>query len=253
MNRSVTVSVVSHGHGNDILQLLEDMALLAANDVAKVIITLNVPEELLTDAIRSKVWPFNVEVILNKAPLGFGGNHNQAFALCQTPFFCVVNPDIRFRRNPYPDLLGVLQSPGVGCAYPMQSTGCGEPCDLAREIPTPMALMRRHIMPGYRQKAQPREWINGSFMLFSSHVYARLKGFDQRFFMYCEDVDICLRLRKQGFSLILSAGACVEHRGCHASRRQLRHLSWHLASLVRLWFLMRCGAYRSTRDVKAVF
>lgn len=252
MTQSVTVSVVSHGHGNAILQLLEDIALLAANDVAKVIVTLNVPEELLNGAIHSMPWPFNVEVICNKVPLGFGGNHNRAFALCQTPFFCVVNPDIRFWRNPYPDLLGVLQSPSAGCAYPMQSAGCGKPCDLAREIPTPMALMRRHLMPGYGKKAQPREWINGSFMLFSSQVYAQLKGFDQRFFMYCEDVDICLRLRQEGFKLILSTGACVEHRGRHASRRQLRHLAWHLASLARLWFLMRFGAYRSTTDGEVV-
>lgn len=239
----MTVSVVSHGHGSDVVLLLEDLAQQAAADVAAVILTLNLPEEQLTRAVRSRTWPFDVVLLENPFPLGFGANHNRAFARCHSPFFCVANPDIRLRGNPYPAMLAALRAQGVGCAYPMQSAVGGKPCDLAREIPTPLALLRRHLALG-RRHVQLREWVNGSFMLFSSPIYRRLNGFDPRFFMYCEDVDICLRLQQKGFRLVLSPDAQVEHSGRHASRRQLLHLSWHLASLVRFWWMHGCGAYR---------
>lgn len=239
----MTVSVVSHGHGNDILLLLEDMALLTVNEVAKVIITLNVPEELLTGTIHSKRWPFVVEVISNATPLGFGSNHNQAFVHCETSFFCVVNPDVRIRRNPFPALLDALSPHCSGCAYPMQSVGGDMPQDIAREMPTPSALIRRYLMPGYSRKAQPRDWINGAFMLFPSNIYAQINGFDSKFFMYCEDVDICLRLRKNGLKLMPAPNACIDHCGRHASRRNLRHFLWHFLSLLRLWNLKRLNTY----------
>ncbi len=241
----ITVSVVSHEHGDEILMLLDDMVLLAANEVVKIVVTLNVPEDKLFNAIKSRAWPFEVIVINNTTPLGFGVNHNKAFELCQTPYFCVVNPDIRIKKNPYPELLESLSSVGAGCAYPMQRTEHGLPRDLVREIPTPLALMRRYLMPTFEKSEQVKDWINGSFMLFPSGIYNQLQGFDQKFFMYCEDVDICLRLRKFGFKLMPSSNACIQHSGRHASRRHFRHLSWHVFSLMRLWYLKFIGKYDS--------
>lgn len=245
--RSVTVSVVSHEHGDVVLPLLEDMASWAASDVAEVIITLNVPESKLIKKVHAQQWPFKVVITSNTEPLGYGANHNQAFALCATPFFCIVNPDIRFSQNPFPALIDTLKVPGTGCAYPLQYAGQGMPRDLAREIPAPFSLLRRYFVSGDRERVQPRDWINGAFMLFHSAVFAQLGGFDQRFFMYCEDVDICLRLQQKGLRLALASRAQVEHQGAHASRRQLRHLLWHLASMVRLWSSKSYRTYRSMK------
>lgn len=240
----VTVSVVSHEHGTAVCQLLEDIAEFSAKEVAKVVLTLNVPEDGLACTIKARAWPFEVQTIVNLNPLGYGSNHNQAFSYCNTPYFCVVNPDIRLTANPFSALIDALQTPDAGCAYPMQSTDKGAPLDLAREAPSPLALMRRYMVPSYgRGGLQPREWVNGSFMLFVTGVYARLGGFDQRYFMYCEDVDICLRLRQQGFKLVPAIRAHVLHVGHHASRRQWRHFWWHVGSLIRLWM---SESYRSS-------
>ena len=235
---------MSHGHCDEVLKLLRDLALWAVDDVAKVIVTLNVTEEPLFEAIYSTAWFFEVQVIRNVTPLGFGSNHNQAFLHCDSPYFCVVNPDIRLLDNPYPSLLAALEAPFAGCAYPLQASRFGNPTDLARETPTPIALLCRYLAPQHNNRRNSREWINGSFMLFPALVFDELKGFDPRFFMYCEDVDICLRLRGIGFRLVLSESTCVEHVGQFASRRKLRHMSWHLVSLCKLWFLKISGAYR---------
>jgi GT2 family glycosyltransferase len=53
--------------------------------------------------------------------------------------------------------------------------------------------------------------------------------------MYCEDVDLCLRLQLAGYRLVEAPQARVVHDAHRASRRSLRHLVWHLRSLWRLW------------------
>lgn len=235
MRAVVTVSVVSHEHGDDIPHLLADMAAFGGQEIAAVIVTLNVPEESLSDWIEAHDWPFTITLLRNERPLGYGANHNQAFAHCRTPYFCVVNPDIRFARDPFPALIEALRQPDVGCVYPLQYHGHGSAFDVAREVPTPRALLKRYLLPGYRARPQPRHWVNGAFMLFHSTVFARLGGFDAGYYMYCEDVDICLRLQQMGQRLLLVSSAKVEHLAARASRRRLRHLCWHLQSLWRLW------------------
>ena len=235
MPHRVTVSVVSHEHGDEIPHLLRDLAAFAPSAIAEVIVTLNIPEEVLSKWIRVRNWPFVVTVIANAEPMGYGANHDQAFAHCKTPFFCVVNPDIRLTKDPFPLLISALEEPMAGCVYPMQSNGNPRSIDYARQVPTPVSLLRRYLVPGSRSKPQPRDWINGAFMLFPVAVFAELGGFDIRYFMYCEDVDICLRLQLHGYRLVPVVGVTVEHEAQHASRRRFRHLVWHVQSLWRLW------------------
>ena len=105
----VTMSVVSHGHGEDIPHLLADMVAFGGKEIAEVVLTLNVPEESLVDWIAQHDWPFTLTLIRNDQPLGYGANHNQAFGRCRTPYFCVLNPDIRFTRNPFPQLIAAVR------------------------------------------------------------------------------------------------------------------------------------------------
>src|ERR1700745_2242560 len=90
--KPITVSIVSHGQLPLIRPLLEQLERFSQAMVAKVILTINVPEP---DVMGDTTWHFAVKRIDNPAPIGFGANHNQAFAHCETPWFLVLNPDIR--------------------------------------------------------------------------------------------------------------------------------------------------------------
>ncbi|MBK9197576.1 glycosyltransferase [Candidatus Skiveiella danica] len=232
---SVTISVVSHEHGDEIPNLLRDLAAFAPSSILEVIVTLNVPEEMLTKWINVRQWPFIITIINNPIPMGYGANHNQAFKFCKTPYFCIVNPDVRLTGDLFPFMISRIEEPMAGCAYPMQSNRDSEPVDLSREVPTLVSLLRRYLVPGSRTKPHERHWINGAFMLIPAPVFERLAGFDQRYFMYCEDVDICLRLQLLGYRLLPVVSVKVEHEAQHASRRRLRHLVWHVKSLWSLW------------------
>ena len=87
------------------------------------------------------------------------------------------------------------------------------------------------------------QWLlNQSALTAIESQMAEVGGFDERYHMYCEDVDLCLRLRGGGWRLARADAAVVEHAARRGSHRQWRHLGWHLRSLWRLW---RSPAWRA--------
>ncbi len=229
----LVVSVVSHGHGAAVRALLQDLATWCSGSVTRVVLTLNVPGEALPcDA--DAVWPFTLQVRRNERSLGFGANHNRALAGAGEAFVCVLNPDVRLLPGEG-DALGTLvitaSSPGVGCAYPVQVDGQGRVQDAERALPTPAALWRRRVLGQHEARI---DWVNAACLVLPRPVWAEAGGFDERYHMYCEDVDLSLRLRLSGWRLA-QAPVRVEHAGQRASRRRFTHLVWHVRSLLRLW------------------
>ena len=79
----------------------------------------------------------------------------------------------------------------------------------------------------------PAPWVAGMFMLLRSKDYAALAGFDEGFFLYYEDVDLCARVWNCGRSVMLCPSVHVVHDARRASRRNLRHMLWHATSMAR--------------------
>jgi len=98
----ITLSIVSHGQRDIALRMLEDILRLSPPDVAEIIYTANIPER---DLPALNMGHIRLVVIRNETPKGFGSNHNTAFSHCRTPYFCVMNPDLRFDADPFPALL----------------------------------------------------------------------------------------------------------------------------------------------------
>jgi N-acetylglucosaminyl-diphospho-decaprenol L-rhamnosyltransferase len=225
--------VVSHAQGQLVQDLLEDLK--GCNAVPfKVVLTLNVPEQLPFDAAA---LPFPVRVMRNAAPRGFGANHNAAFAACEERFFCVLNPDIRLPLDPFPVLLSRLEDPAIAAVAPLIRNPAGELEDHARPFPTLPLLFRKLV-----ERQNPRrpvsepfqpDWIAGMFMLFRRDAFAAVGGFDEGYFMYYEDVDLCARLRAAGMRVEVNPAASAVHDARRASRRNLRHMLWHASSVTR--------------------
>ena len=231
-SRPVTISVVSHGHGPHVELLLRDLAVHCARDVARVVLTLNMAEPGLSRFVADAAWPFEVTVVANPRPASFGANHNRAFASTDTPLFCVMNPDLRLPSNPFPSLQAALVDDQLALAYPVQRDERGARQDFERSLPTPLSLFRRVVLG--RRQSDGVDWVNGAFMLFKAEVYRSLSGFDARYRLYCEDVDICIRLQLCGYRM-RAVPVDVVHLAQRATGRRLRHLAWHVQSMARLW------------------
>jgi GT2 family glycosyltransferase len=239
-DRPVSISIVSHRHGALVHDLLRDIE-RCCGDV-EVLLTVNVEETLSFDATS---FAFALRIIRNAKAKGFGANHNAAFAHAAGKYFCVLNPDIRLNTNPFPVLIGALVDEIIGVAAPRITSPSGETEDSARHFPTLWVIARKALTGAqhhdYEFTNAPLrpDWVAGMFMLFRSEVFRRLKGFDERYFLYYEDVDLCLRLRRLGYEVLLEPGAEAQHDARRASRSSLRHLLWHVRSLARFFFTSR--------------
>lgn len=228
---ALLVSIVSHGHGVWVQRLLHQLAHQSAASISRVVLTHNIAEPLPEPPQRG--WPFALEIVRNAAPRGFGANHNQALRNASEPFVCVLNPDVELfpGQDPFAEMIDTAALDGVGCAYPLQLDAQARVQDSEREIPSPLALWQRRVL---HQPQTRVEWVNAACIVLPLPVWQSVKGFDEAYFMYCEDVDLSLRIRLLGLRL-QRADARILHEGQRASGRQWRHLAWHVGSLLRLW------------------
>lgn len=234
----ISVSVVSHLQIELVSHLLDDLERCCQGSRFELILTLNLDEVL---PFSRDQYSFPIQIVRNAQPLGFGANHNQAFSLARGPFFCVMNPDIRLQDDPFIALLPCLDPSPVGVVAPRVVGVDGRVEDSARRFPSPFKILCKafgrckgsdYVIE--RALIYP-DWVAGMFMLFSSAVFERLGGFDDRYFLYYEDVDICARLRLQQFDVVLCPSATVVHCAQRASHRSARYMRWHLQSMSRFF------------------
>ena len=245
---TLCISIVSHAQGKLVYNLLSSLEKHCQQYSLAVVVTLNVAEDF---SYQHLGLSFPVTVIKNKQPKGFGTNHNTAFKNeCKSDYFCVLNPDILFLSNPFPILLSVLDDPDIGVVGPSLVDSHMQLQDSARKFPTPKKILRRRIR---RKKITDHrtgndiffpDWIAGMFMLFPVATFSKINGFDERYFMYCEDADICLRLKRRNLKTACAANISAIHDARRSSHRSIQHFHWHLSSLFRFFIVY------SSRDTK---
>lgn len=219
-------SIVSHGQGDLVQLLLDDLSALdfSGFESVQILLTLNVPEgELFLSEC-----PIELFVIRNLRPLGYGANHNQAFASVESDFFIVLNPDIRISESFASYILACV---GVewGCMAPLVLSPQGQVEDSPRRYPTISRISRRVFLnsrsPDYlldRSNACVSvDWIAGMFLIFRSEVFRNLGGFDHRYFMYLEDADICKRANDGGYIVVVNTAFSVIHDARRSSHNSL--------------------------------
>jgi len=231
----VSISVVSHGHAGLVASLLADIADRIRTPI-EVILTMNLPEALPFDPAR---FAFPLRIVENPAPRGFAANQNAAFRVSRGGFYCVLNPDIRIERDPFPELLKCLRDPAAGVAAPLIRSPAGAIEDNARRFPTPLSILRKALLrrtevdyPIGDESIHP-DWVAGMFMVFPREVFRALGGFDERYFLYYEDVNLCARLMLAGKQVVLCTAAFAVHDARRQSQSSLRYMRWHLSSMTR--------------------
>lgn len=231
----ITISIVDHGHGAMLWRLVDQLRLCP--QVGQIIVTLNLPD------VSAPYEDEQILILRNKTPKGFGANHNAAFKHSDLPFFGVLNPDITLKENPFPALLAALVEHANGLVAPKVVNAQDHIEDSMRRFISPQALLKRKLGIDTGECATDRDfsgiifpdWVAGMFMLFKSDAYRALNGFDEAYFMYCEDTDICTRLWQRGRRVVGCWSTSVVHQGQRASRKQWRHFIWHVQSLMLYW------------------
>ena len=241
--KHLVISVVSHKQAHLVAELLSDIAAFCNPSTMMVLVTINIEE---TIPFKETEFPFELVIIRNPSPKGFGANHNAAFSKIKCDFFCVLNPDIRLTIDPFSPLLAELEKANTGLVAPLIVDPFGKVEDSARRAITPLSIARRILKldkgTDYILNGLPisPDWVAGMFMLFRSHAFSDVKGFDEGFYMYCEDADLCIRLSQVGYRISLIPTIAVIHNAQRSSHTTLMHLKWHISSLLKFfiqqWF-----------------
>jgi len=232
----ISISVVSHGQMDLIAFLMQDIQTYCRDMAVELILTLNTCLDFEPDFVE---FSYPVTVIRNSSPKGFGANHNQAFRLARGANFCILNPDIRLHCCPFLVLAELLEDTTVGAVAPLVLSPSGSIEDSIRRFPTFTKIIGKLFKKNWTVDYELREntvnvdWVAGMFMMFSRLVFLQLEGFNERYFLYYEDVDICARINLAGLRVVVYPACHVVHHAQRHSHRSLKYLRWHTMSLFR--------------------
>lgn len=158
---------------------------------------------------------------------GFGRGCNIGSAHAASPFTIFVNPDAVVEPEAIRAMLLFMeQNPKVGIVGPAIVEGTGEgvgELQMTGERPTPMRMLQT-VLPllRLRRSLRPIEpgstpfrtgWVCGAVLMIRTELLRRLQGFDPRFFLYWEEMDLCRRAEKVGYEVWAVGTAVARHVG----------------------------------------
>lgn len=164
-----------------------------------------------------------VEIIRNDSNLGFSKACNQGASQSHGDYLLFLNPDCIVSELALQNLLDCFNNDKVGCIGPLFINGQGEILsESARELPTTknavtklFRLPLEKTFPYYRKVQTNKPLIApilcGACMLMRKEIFVQIQGFDERFFMYGEDIDLSFRLIQLGYSNYCVPEARVIH------------------------------------------
>ncbi len=228
---SISIVIVNWNGGDLLLQCLESLAATRTDSHPQEII---VVDNGSTDDSLSACERFdNVTVIENGVNLGFGAACNIGARVATSPLLLFLNPDCVVGPGSIDRCSEEFRDPGVGVCGIALTDENGAVSRSCHRFPTVGSFMRRilglHVMSQRFDDGSMRDWnhavdsdvdhVIGAFYMMRRDVFARLGGFDERFFVYLEDLDLSLRVRRSGLRVRFLAGPTSYHAGGGVSRQ----------------------------------
>lgn len=243
---SVAVVVVSYEVRDELLACLDSLARPARVPLQPLVVD-NASTDGTVEAVRAR-HP-GVRVLANPENVGFARASNQGWRSADTPLVLFLNPDAEVAEGAVETLAATLEArPDVGVVAPriLHPDGTVEP-STGRDL-TPLAEWRQRRLvlgvarrnPGVLEEVALRhsvphgpDWVSGAAFLARRLALESVGGFDEGYFLYEEDADLCRRLRRAGWSIAFEPGAQVRHRrGASMSRSPARaRLEYHRSHL----------------------
>lgn len=229
---------------------------LASTAPVEVIVVDNGSRDGVPQALaRAHEHDERVRFVSNHANLGFGPAVNVGARHAQGDVLLVLNPDCMLEPDTIAHLLEVQRmhpDAGVIGAVVCDADGAPDPASRRRD-----PLLRRswNEMRGRagRETDDPRcegvnvrgpmpeavveaENVSGACMLLPGAAFQRLQGFDEGYFLHCEDLDLCRRARDAGYKVLLAGNVRVVHARGGSSAHRPVFVSWHKHRGMWRWF-----------------
>lgn len=181
--------------------------------------------------------------------IGFGKAHNLILNKIDSVFHLILNPDVEFGSAVIPNLIKALEaSANVSFITPKVLYPNKEAQYVCRKHPTFIDLLNRKFKISkeqigdreYRHKDLQKpfypEFIHGCFMLFKTADLKNLRGFDERYFLYMEDADLCKKVDKTGKKKLYYPKVEITHLHQQGSSKSFKLFIRHTSSAIKYFY-----------------
>jgi hypothetical protein len=189
-----------------------------------------------SDATVELVERSTAELIRSVSNVGFARGCNVGWRTGNAPFVLFLNPDARISSADALQLASILEGDeSIGLVGPRILDADGTVAASQRRFPTlgatiAHAFFLHRLFPRSRansdiadpaaySRAGSPDWVSGACLMVRREVLERLDGFDERFFMYYEDMDLCRRARAIGYDILYEPRVTVFHEGAASAPR----------------------------------
>jgi len=156
-----------------------------------------------------------IKIIKNQANLGFGRANNQGAKIATGDWLFFLNSDTVVEDDILITLKKFISNhPQAGIIAPQLLNSQKQPQPAAfGSKPRLSDLIRKNFTTKKKINNEPIDWVSGAALLISQKIFTQVNGWDENFFMYLEDTDLCLRVKKIGYQINLCQDAKVIHLG----------------------------------------
>jgi O-antigen biosynthesis protein len=213
MQVDLSIIIVNYNVKVFLQNLLDSINKASANLQTEIIIVDNASDDGSVEFLREK-YP-SVKLIINKTNLGFGKANNLALREAKGKFILLLNPDTIVAEDTFIKMIEFFnQTPEAGLAgckilnpdgtlqlpcrrsFPGPWTSFTKVTGLSSLFPKSRIFARYNLTYLDENETYEVDAISGSFMMMKKEVYDKVGGFDEQFFMYGEDLDLCYRIQK---------------------------------------------------------
>lgn len=205
----------------------------------------------------------DVIILENKEKQGFAKNNNDGAKIASGKYLLILNPDIKVCPHSIDNLYNLLKKDNsIGIVAPRLLNTDLSIQYSARNFMSPKLLLVRIFTGGkdniknqtvsqYLKKDlsdnQPTEvdWCMGAALLFEKNFYFQLNGFDQNFFLYVEDTDICHRCWQAGKKVVYLPSAKMIHQHQRSSKKFNKKTWMHIKSM---FYFFRKNRFKIKRE-----
>jgi GT2 family glycosyltransferase/lipopolysaccharide/colanic/teichoic acid biosynthesis glycosyltransferase len=232
----LSIIIVNYNVKEFLQNLLHSIEKASLNISNEILIVDNASDDGSVELIREK-FP-SVKLISNTENLGFGKANNQALEIATGNFLLLINPDAIvsedtldnmmrfFENNPKAGLAGckILNPDGtlqLACrrSFPGPWTSFCKVTGLSNLFPKSKLFARYNLTYLDEDQTYEVDAISGSFMMMRKEIYDKVGGFDEEFFMYGEDLDLCYRIQQAGFKVFYSHTTQIIHYKGESTKR----------------------------------
>ena len=232
----LSIIIVNYNVKQFLLNLVESIYKAVKSISFEIIVVDNASEDGSIETLQKK-YP-EVHLIANKINLGFGSANNQAMQIAKGRYLLLLNPDTIVNEDTFSKMISFFENNNevgiAGCkvlnpdgtlqlacrrSFPGPWTSFTKVIGLSNLFPRTKLFARYNLTYLDENKSYEVDAVSGAFMMIRKEVYERIGGFDQQFFMYGEDLDICYRAQKAGYKVFYVHSTEIIHYKGESTKR----------------------------------